>query len=807
MQIQLFNRSWPQYLQLLFSLIAVGFLASGIVTWIASNWEYFSKFQKLYTTQGFFALCFLGVGIFLPKKIFASEGFAFISAVMIGVLFALIGQIYQTGADPWELFAWWSVLQLPLVFLLPNIGNALLLIATTNLTITVWGKPYYYSEVLYISVGVNLLLLFIIEGAQRFLSGLQWKILSNIQHILFLISVLFLALDLQSAALFLAVSVVGLLWFLHRKNDMTNVMLYYVATIVSLDILLLTNVDGYNSSFEGTLLLVTIITVVGGGWGISQLKTLFPNIKTTWISQILIAFLILLGCIFFLALIFLIIGKPTETGLIIASVIFFSLSSKKADKHFIAHFFVFLSVVFAIIAIFLSKDIDISTDTLNTGWLSVITLCAYTIILFSTNKPHWLRILTLIATLFAVGTWWKWSFFFREILVYGLILATVACFYWQDRMQNEKAKDVLISLGWAGLIISTLGFPFIPLSFEDFEELSALADLYNNFESSEILFHIITHQFFLRPWFLREYLHLAVCLLPCVTFWVLNSQSNTKLPAIYSTTLTVILGLFGILFISNMNVAFLFALLILAYYNRNILLFGFAILDLVFTLGQYYYFLTVPLLHKSFLLLGFGVIFIALSLWLWRLHREKSTSITWKIPTLTKASYVVFGFAVTILGSANYLIHQFEDVLDNGQSVILELAPVDPRSIMQGDYMELNYQLADEVTKLIKEQDRSNDDDDEKETRKYYVLVNLTEQNIATVCDIQPEKPTNYNDCAKNIYLPVKRARWQWQLPTHSYFFPEGKGKYFAQAKYGEYRVKNGKALLWRLLDEQLKPL
>lgn len=37
------------------------------------------------------------------------------SALLTGALMALFGQIYQTGADPFELFAWWALLILPWV--------------------------------------------------------------------------------------------------------------------------------------------------------------------------------------------------------------------------------------------------------------------------------------------------------------------------------------------------------------------------------------------------------------------------------------------------------------------------------------------------------------------------------------------------------------------------------------------------------------------------------------------------------------------------------------------------------------------
>ena len=39
---------------------------------------------------------------------------ALLALLGIGGLFAYFGQTYQTGADPWQLFAWWAALALPL---------------------------------------------------------------------------------------------------------------------------------------------------------------------------------------------------------------------------------------------------------------------------------------------------------------------------------------------------------------------------------------------------------------------------------------------------------------------------------------------------------------------------------------------------------------------------------------------------------------------------------------------------------------------------------------------------------------------
>ena len=52
---------------------------------------------------------------------------------------------------------------------------------------------------------------------------------------------------------------------------------------------------------------------------------------------------------------------------------------------------------------------------------------------------------------------------------------------------------------------------------------------------------------------------------------------------------------------------------------------------------------------------------------------------------------------VVVLGLSNFKIGEYEHVLESGETVILELAPVDPRSLMQGDYMELRFAITDDI--------------------------------------------------------------------------------------------------------------
>lgn len=59
---------------------------------------------------GFFAV--MCVGALLRPA--ARVPLALVALLATGGLFAFFGQTYQTGADPWQLFAWWSALTMPL---------------------------------------------------------------------------------------------------------------------------------------------------------------------------------------------------------------------------------------------------------------------------------------------------------------------------------------------------------------------------------------------------------------------------------------------------------------------------------------------------------------------------------------------------------------------------------------------------------------------------------------------------------------------------------------------------------------------
>ncbi|WP_233114121.1 DUF2157 domain-containing protein, partial [Aggregatibacter actinomycetemcomitans] len=340
-QSSLFNLSWPRYLNLLFLILSAGFLASGIVTLIAANLDYFSDLAKIYGLQLILvASVLLGSYFFLresqkvakEKLKLLSATFFFLTAVLIGTVFALVGQTYQTGANAWELFALWSLCQLPLLLLLPNIASALLLIATTNLTLYLYYDAWFDHGVVNYVVLLNFIFLLLSEIFIRQLHDQNWRILPKILTFLVL-SHLFgvrvitdnLPNDIYSGVYFFLVflQVVipsGIVIYVYKKYrfDFVNLITATICSIVAFGIFLFSNVNSGDFAVLAGLLLfiITIFAIMLlHGW----YKQHYPHLKNiSWALSILLIFAIFIGIVTALIWLFLTLNvSEPKTGLLI----------------------------------------------------------------------------------------------------------------------------------------------------------------------------------------------------------------------------------------------------------------------------------------------------------------------------------------------------------------------------------------------------------------------------------------------------------------------------------------------------------
>ncbi|OEZ88511.1 hypothetical protein JAB6_05500 [Janthinobacterium sp. HH104] len=120
------------------AVLGAALLGMGLICWVAANWEDFGRMGRFALLQGMFAAACVGA-FAVPK---ARVSLLLLALLAIGGLFAYFGQTYQTGADPWQLFALWAVLALPLCFVARSdvLWTPWMLVLST--AITLWMQAH-----------------------------------------------------------------------------------------------------------------------------------------------------------------------------------------------------------------------------------------------------------------------------------------------------------------------------------------------------------------------------------------------------------------------------------------------------------------------------------------------------------------------------------------------------------------------------------------------------------------------------------------------------------------------------------------
>ena len=150
-----------------------------------------------------------------------------------------------------------------------------------------------------------------------------------------------------------------------------------------------------------------------------------------------------------------------------------------------------------------------------------------------------------------------------------------------------------------------------------------------------------------------------------------------------------------------------------------------------------------------------------------------------------------WGTTLFVLVAVNYLIVTKENTLANGRTMLLHLAPVDPRSLIQGDYMQLRYAIVRDIPKAQLNRDKG------------HIVVVLDQNSVARFVKIHRGEKLGEGE-----YLLFYRNRGELRLGAESFMFQEGDADLYSKAKYGELKVDDsGKSVLVGLRGEDFKPL
>ena len=156
-----------------------------------------------------------------------------------------------------------------------------------------------------------------------------------------------------------------------------------------------------------------------------------------------------------------------------------------------------------------------------------------------------------------------------------------------------------------------------------------------------------------------------------------------------------------------------------------------------------------------------------------------------------KNTIILVNLVVLLLLFNKSVLHK-ETTLAKGKLVLLKLAPVDPRSLMQGDYMRLRYAIARNVDKDI--------------AKRGYCIVKLDDNGIAKRMRFEDYINPKTND---EYAIRYNKIRFRTiDIGAASFFFQEGKGEKYEKAEYGGLMIDdNGKSILVGLYDKALKKI
>ncbi len=136
------QNDWSKFIKTFLMSLGIAFFVSGVIFFFAYNWASLHKFAKLGLVQ-ILLIIMVAVAVFsnLEKNV---KGIILMgTGMLVGALFAVFGQIYQTGANAYDFFFGWTAFIALWVFV-SNFGPMWLLFLVL-INISIWQ---YFEQVL-----------------------------------------------------------------------------------------------------------------------------------------------------------------------------------------------------------------------------------------------------------------------------------------------------------------------------------------------------------------------------------------------------------------------------------------------------------------------------------------------------------------------------------------------------------------------------------------------------------------------------------------------------------------------------------
>ena len=148
------KQSWLAFFDKAMLIIGVVALVLALVFFVAYNWIEMGKMGKFALVKGALVITISGYALLAFKRKYKliQQLLLLIASVITGSLLALFGQIYQTGADTWQLFFGWAVLITPWVVIARFPALWLLWLGLINAALLQYisATPFFISAIPYL---------------------------------------------------------------------------------------------------------------------------------------------------------------------------------------------------------------------------------------------------------------------------------------------------------------------------------------------------------------------------------------------------------------------------------------------------------------------------------------------------------------------------------------------------------------------------------------------------------------------------------------------------------------------------------
>lgn len=261
-------RTWMRFLQTSLLVLGVGFLLSGIISFFAYNWDDMHHFVKMGIVAALLLAAF-GLSFAVGHNQFVRQVCITAMCVLVGVFLALVGQIYQTGADSYSLFLCWGICIVAWVFI-ANFPPLWLIFAVISLLTSIlackqFGLPFHSQYMINAMVCLSFIYAFwLLPKAVKSMPMPKWfmvVLFILLGGICIVFDVLTAFKDLYIGALVItALACATCLIYGESKNNISIFALGFLLLLFELDTILV-SVTFRHDNFFATLLQTALISL------------------------------------------------------------------------------------------------------------------------------------------------------------------------------------------------------------------------------------------------------------------------------------------------------------------------------------------------------------------------------------------------------------------------------------------------------------------------------------------------------------------------------------------------------------------